>query len=91
MARFLEFLFVAFDTEVFAEYGPYSESVWIDEVQGGGALISLVLEDEVEALVAFNVTSLHIGSVPESVPEPTTMLLMGLGIAGLGFTRRRLL
>ncbi len=25
-----------------------------------------------------------------SVPEPTTVLLLGIGLAGLGFTRRRL-
>jgi hypothetical protein len=28
--------------------------------------------------------------VPSSVPEPTTLLLLGLGLAGLGFARKRL-
>ena len=28
-------------------------------------------------------------TVPGSIPEPTTLLLMGIGLAGLGFARRR--
>jgi hypothetical protein len=30
------------------------------------------------------------GTEPPTVPDPTTILLLGLGLAGLGFTRRRL-
>lgn len=35
------------------------------------------------------ITSLNISTSPEPVPEPSTMLLLGGGIAGLAFLRRR--
>lgn len=44
--------------------------------------IALTVNGTVAAPAALN-------NVPENVPEPTSIALMGLGLAGLGFARRR--
>ncbi len=50
-----------------------------DQLHGAS---SFVLEDFFGFTFSPNLT--------ETVPEPTTILLLGLGLAGLGFAKRRL-
>lgn len=84
-----EGIIVEFDFDLLDGFGPDSDPIWIDgdPILGFGALASgLFSEDGVRvAFVDGVVTSLHI----ESVPEPTTVMLLGLGLAALGFARPR--
>ncbi len=58
-----------------------------DEIRArDGVSTGLTLQDGSNN--AFTIDSIELAS--GSVPEPTTLLLLGIGLAGLGFTRRRL-
>ena len=48
----------------------------------------LLLQDN--AQFAINIADWIAEPPPGSIPEPTTLLLLCLGLAGIGFTRRRL-
>jgi hypothetical protein len=52
----------------------------------GQNVIAVALEDH-GGLTAFD---MQVTGDRASVPEPTTLLLLGIGLAGLGFTKRRL-
>jgi hypothetical protein len=57
--------------------GNHTVDIWLYEQQG------------VTSLEFFERTNGRLTLIPSSVPEPTTLLLLGLGLAGLGFARKR--
>jgi hypothetical protein len=66
-------------------------SVGIDKFQNVNSGIFLIVNGMEIPLFSqeFDVTVSVFGPDPSSVPEPTTLLLLGLGFAGLSFARQR--
>lgn len=73
-------------------FGPFTLSALVDSANFGGTInsIGIMYKFIASSQDTFALTGTHvIQEVPESVPAPATLALLGLGLAGLGLFRRR--